>query len=911
MMRQMRFIGIILLLLCCTPCAGRVQVAELRCEFREAPAGVDNPAPRFSWQLQSDERGVGQRAYRILVASSAEKLTPESADMWNSGRVESPLSVGIEYAGKRLESSTYYYWRVDVWTDGGSDAACSAESHWLTGLFHESDWRGVWMGLERVFEWDDEGFHSRLSARYFRNEFAADKKIRRAVAHICGVGYCELFINGKRIGNQVLAPIPTRYDKTLLYNTFDVTEEVQQGRNAVGIILGNGYYYNMQQGYRPQNNVTFGYPKVRFTLVLTYEDGTQRRIAGNGKWKVTADGPIRSNNMYDGEIYDARKEMPGWAETGFDASGWLPVDLVAADPAGVHAQPTEGMAVNGRIAPVSITPYPDGGYLLDFGVNMTGWVRLRLPEMERGDTLRIDYAEKLGSGGLLDKSNLREAYARDIYISDSVCGGEWSPRFVYHGFRYAVVKGLKKMPAADDCMGEWIYDKVSTIGSFTTDDARFNRVLECAANSIRGTYKGVPLDCPQRSKRLPWLGDRVMESRGETCMFDNNAIYEHWLSEMRRAQRDDGCMPDVAPAFWLNYTDNVSWPALFVFGQRMLYDQFGNNRPMRENYPAMKRWLGHIRDCYMADGLILRDRYGDWGVPPEDRNIKHSKDDSRRTDGVLISTAYYYRLMNEMSAVAGILGFRSDSTAFRREALQVGEAFNKKFYDAAAGCYGNNTVTANILPLAFDIVPESECGRVAENLRQTIMEKNGGQVSAGVVGLQWLMKTLTKAGLGDVAYRLATNPEYPGYGYMVDRGATTIWEYWNGDSILDSSHNHVMLLGDLLTWCWEDLAGIRGEMNPAGYRLLLAPDFTTPFNRIDGRRVCPCGEVVSSWQRKNGRIIWTVRIPPSTTGYLSFRGADPRTIKVDGVSLSDFSRCVEEGWPVPSGEYRIEFKMKR
>lgn len=906
----MKYVGLIFLLLCCSPCAGKVRIESLRCEYRNAPMGADNPAPLFSWRVQSDERGVCQRAYRILVASCAEKLTPDSADMWDSGRIESPRSVGIAYAGKKLESSTYYYWRVDVWTDDESAAACSGKSHWLTGLFHDFEWKGNWMGLERAFAWDDESFHSRLSARCFRNEFALDKKIRYAVAHICGAGYFELFINGNRIGDQVLAPIPSRYDNTLLYNTFDVSAALRQGRNAIGILLGNGYYYTMQQGYRPQNNVTFGYPKVRFTLVLIYEDGTRRQIAGHNRWKVTADGPIRSNNLYDGEVYDARKEMRGWSEPGFDASDWLPVDLVAADPASVKAQPTDGLAVNDRIAPVEISSYPGGGYLLDFGVNMTGWVRIKLPEMEKGDTLRIDYAEKLGNDGLLDKSNLRDAYARDIYIADSISGGEWAPHFVYHGFRYAVVTGLKAKPAADDCTGEWVYDKMAQIGSFTTDDERFNRVLENAANSIRGTYKGVPLDCPQRSKRLPWLGDRVMESRGETYLFDNNSVYEHWLAEMRGAQRADGCIPDVAPAFWLNYTDNVSWPALFVFGQKMLYDQFGNDRPMRDNYPAMKKWLAHIRDCYMEDGLIHRDRYGDWGVPPEDRNIKHSKADARRTDGVLISTAYYYRLMCEMSEIAGLVGFRSDSVDFRREASQVGATFHKKFYDDDSGCYGNNTVTANILPLAFGMVPDSEYPRVVANLRKIIMEQNGGHVSAGVVGLQWLMKTLTKVGMSDVAYRLATNSTYPSYGYMVERGATTIWEYWNGDSIVDSSHNHVMLLGDLLAWCWEDLAGIRGEMRPEGYRLSLAPDFTTPFNRIDGRWVSPCGPVVSSWRRSRGRIRWEIMIPPSASGYLRFRGADFKSISVDGMALSEFAQCKNEGWLVPPGKYRIEFQMK-
>lgn len=909
----MRFISLLFLLLCCTPCAGKaqVQVTSLRCEFRECPAGVDNPTPRFSWRVQSDERGVCQCAYRILVASRAEMLTPESADMWNSGRIDSPLSAGIAYAGKKLESSTYYYWRVEVWIDGRSASVCSGESHWLTGLYHDSEWGGTWMGLERSFDWDDESFHANLSARCFRNEFSLNKKIRSAIAHICGVGYFELFVNGTRIGNQVLAPIPSRYDRTMLYETFDISDALRQGRNAIGILLGNGYYYNMQQGYRPQNNVTFGYPKVRFTLVLTYEDGTRQQISGHSRWKATADGPIRSNNMYDGEVYDARKEMLGWTEPGFDASDWLPIDPTAADPASVTAQPTEGMGVNERIAPIGITPYPDGGYLLDFGVNLTGWVRLDLPETEPGDTLRIDYAEKLDNKGRLDKSNLRDAYARDIYVSNGCSGGAWAPHFVYHGFRYAVVTGLKTKPSADMCTGEWVYDRMDAIGSFSTDDARFNRVLENAANSIRGTYKGVPLDCPQRAKRLPWLGDRVMESRGETYLFDNNCIYEYWLAEIRRAQRDDGCLPDVAPAFWLNYTDNVSWPALFVFGQKMLYDQFGNDRPMRENYPAMKKWLAHIRDSYMEEGLILRDRYGDWGVPPENRNIKHSKDDTRRTDGVLISTAYYYRLMNEMSTIAGLLGFRNDSTDFRNEASRTYAAFNRRFYDSGSGCYGNNTVTANVLPLAFGMVPESEYPRVTANLRRVISECNDGHISTGVIGLQWLMKTLTKAGMSDIAHRLATNSTYPSYGYMVEHGATTIWEYWNGDSIVDSSHNHVMLLGDLLAWCWEDLAGIRGEMRPDGYRLLLAPDFTTPFNRIDGRWVSPCGEVISRWQRKNGRISWEVTIPPSASGYLDFRGAKPESISVEGKALSKSASRQKEGWLFRPGKYRIELQMKK
>jgi alpha-L-rhamnosidase len=378
---------------------------------------------------------------------------------------------------------------------------------------------------------------------------------------------------------------------------------------------------------------------------------------------------------------------------------------------------------------------------------------------------------------------------------------------------------------------------------------------------ISANYKGMPVDCPQRNERMPWLGDRATGSLGESYFFDNGLLYAKWLDDIEESQKPDGQLPDVAPAYWNYYSDNMTWPGVYILVAGMLYRQFADGGPIRKHYASMKRWMDYMSGQYEVGGIMTKDKYGDWCVPPESPQLIHSRDSSRITDGKLIATAYYYHLLGLMKEFAGMLGKREDSMAFGAKAEKVRTAFNSMFFDAAGGGYSNNTVTANLLPLYFGMVPEGQRAGVFRHIVERI-DQDGGHISTGVIGTQWLMRGLTENGRADLAYKLASNTDYPSWGYMVKQGATTIWELWNGNTAdpAMNSQNHVMLLGDLIAWCFEDLGGIAPGA-PGFKKIRMKPVFPVGLNFVKASYRTPYGDVVSSWRRDGGRVSWDITVP--------------------------------------------------
>ena len=493
-----------------------IGITELRTEQLRNPLGIDVRQPRLGWRIESDEQNVMQTAYHILVASSADLLAQEKGDIWDSGKIESDASQWIAYQGKPLKRNARYYWKVKVYTNRG-EADWSAPAFWSMGLLNEADWQGQWIGLDRTTPGDSETQWSRLAARYLRKEFALSKEVKRATVHIAGMGLYELFINGQRIGDQVLAPAPTDYRKTILYNTYDVTPQLRK-ENAIGVTLGNGRFYTMRQNYKPYKIPTFGYPKLRLNLIVEYMDGSKETIATNTSWKLTTEGAIRSNNEYDGEEYDARKELGNWTQSGYDDKSWIAAQRVSIPSGTLRAQIMPGMKVMDTLKPVSIQKLGDK-YILDFGQNMAGWMRFRI-KGQAGDSIRLRFAETLQANGELYTRNLRDARSTDTYI---VSGREvkdttWAPRFVYHGFRYVEVSNYPDAQLGD-FVAEVVEDEMTHTGSFSCSDETLNKIVRNAFWGIRSNYKGMPVDCPQRNERQPWLGDRTMGCWGERVCF--------------------------------------------------------------------------------------------------------------------------------------------------------------------------------------------------------------------------------------------------------------------------------------------------------------------------------------------------------------------------------------------------------
>ena len=864
-----------------------VSVSWLRVENMEQPLAIDTNEPRFSWLIKSDKQNVKQTAYQIIVNNN-------QGEVWNSGKVESDQQLWVPYGGEKLKSATQCIWKVKVWTNVG-ESEWSDEACFGIGLLKESHWTGRWIGLERLMPGEVRGLHTRLAARYIRKEFQLGKPVKRAIAYVAGIGLHELHVNGLAYNRYVMQPMPTDYRKTVLYNTYDITEALKE-KNCIGIVLGNGRLFPMRQN-KPYKAPVFGLPKCRINILIEFTDGTSKRISTDEKWKVSANGPIRSNNEYDGETYDVRKEMKGWDMPDYDDKSWLPAERSEIPLGTLRAQMAPGMVME----PITTTPTCKGS-IYDFHQNMAGWIAFT-PTGNPGDTIRVKYAEKLNADGTLYLDNFRDAESEDIYVcgqssNSKLSNGKsaWHPIFSYHGFRYAQITGPVK-----DVHAYTVSDEMQTTGRFECSDATLNQVMKNAWWGIYSNYKGMPVDCPQRNERQPWLGDRTVGSLGESYLFNNERLYTKWMRDICESQREDGVFSDVAPAYWNYYNDDVTWPAALPFGCDMLWRQYGNREAIDKSYPYIKRWLQHLMEEYLIDGIITKDQYGDWCVPPEKLELIHSQDEARKTDGSLISTAYVIRVLQLLEQ------WDCEANHWRPLREQMIRDFNRHFLTVKEGTskvpghplypdsvfYGNNTVTANLMALSFGIVPEQYRLEVTKNVVENIIIKNNAHVPCGVIGISWLLRGLSDNGFSDVAYMIATQKSYPSWGYMAENGATTIWELWNGDKASPkmNSGNHVMLLGDLITWCYQYLGGIRPATVPGatatvpgatapGYKhFRLQPAFDIQdCSDANVSYDSPYGTISSNWRKTLQHLEWDVQVPCNTTADVCLPDGTVKTV---------------------------------
>jgi alpha-L-rhamnosidase len=900
-----------------------LSVSGLTTEGRDTLLGTDILQPRLSWKLFSDIRNLRQTAYRIWVAGSRETLQEGKADIWDSGKIESGNSINIVYRGRPLSSYQPCYWKVEVWTNDGS-AAMSEPAYWSMGLLKTTDWQAQWIGLNGFNERDEpESTFTRLSARYLRKEFPTGKTIREAKAYISGLGLYELYLNGKKVGRDVLSPGITEYNKKIFYNTYDVTDYLRQGVNCVGVILGNGRFFGMRNNHGKPDPLTgipqmnYGLPRLLMQMRIRYADGSIETVCSDKTWKLTDNGPILANNEFDGEEYDANKELTGWNQPGYEDGSWKQVDLMSPGNIRLVAQPNENIRIKQVLQPIRVWATSRGTYILDMGQNMVGWVALKV-KGRKGDTVQMRFAEKIKGKDSLYLDNVRKAKVTDKYI---LKGGEteaWEPRFTYHGFRYVEVRGLHREPLLKDFEGKVIYDDVQTIGRFETSNPVINAVFRNAYWTIRGNYRSIPTDCPQRDERVGWLGDRVMSSYGESFLFDNSRLYAKWLDDIGDAQKENGSLPDIAPTLWYRYSDDVTYPSAFILIPGMLRRQFGDTVSISKHYPAMKKWMLYLWDTYQENDLVLKDTYGDWCVPPESIHLIWSQDPDRITSGGLIAAAYYYHCLGLMSDYANRLGRPEDAAKFDGIAQKLLTAFNRKFYNAETKSYSNNTVTANLLPLSFNMVPEQDRQAVFQNIRKRLKEFND-HVNSGIIGGMWLMRGLSDNGAPDLAYKLATNTTYPGWGYMVKQGATTIWELWNGDAAnpMMNSGNHQMLLGDLLIWYYEYLAGIKTDDKEVAFKkIIMNPVFPAGLDYVNASLNTRYGEVKSAWKKSAGKLSWNISIPPNTAAEITLPATNIRQITEGGKALtqSPVRRITKETGgkiklTVGSGNYRFVIRQ--
>jgi alpha-L-rhamnosidase len=499
---------------------------------------------------------------------------------------------------------------------------------------------------------------------------------------------------------------------------------------------------------------------------------------------------------------------------------------------------------------------------------MVGWLRINNLKGKKDQPVTFRFAELLNPDSTLYLANIRGARVTDVYTPAEDGPFSWEPSFVYHGFRFVEISGVDEQPVLTHFTGRVVYDRMETTGQFETSSEIINQTFKNAYWGIRGNYRGMPTDCPQRDERQGWLGDRATGCFGEAFIFDNALLYSKWVQDIEDSQSPEGSISVVSPRYWTIWHDDVTWPAAYFYAMKMLSHQYGDTAPINKHYPSMKRYLERIEQVSMQDYIVTKDAYGDWCMPPERQDLIHSQDPARKTAGAVLSTTMYYSLLELMVEFAEISGNQADIPGFVSLAAKIKEAYNAKYFNADSTLYDNNTVTANILSLQLGLVPEGSEEKLFENIVQKTEVDFGGHVSTGVLGIQQLMRGLTQHGNVDLAYKIATNTTYPSWGYMIEKGATTIWELWNGDTAdpAMNSANHVMLLGDLIIWYYEDLAGIKNNPGSVAYkRLLMEPKFPEGLSHVTASYQSVYGEIKSEWKKVDNTFSWDITIPPNTS----------------------------------------------
>ncbi|MGD9634987.1 MAG: family 78 glycoside hydrolase catalytic domain, partial [Pirellulales bacterium] len=810
---------------------------------------------------------------------------------------------------------------IVIRTDGSWKVSDKSADGWNTDPnFDDSKWQAAQVtGPVGMQPWGDVRAPEdrRLPARYVRKEFTSDKgkKIRRATVSLSGLGLSELYLNGTKVGDAVLSPGATEYPKRALYVTYDVTDRIKSGDNTLGVILGNGRFYSMRSKVY-SGMPHYGFPKLLLNLTLEYDDGSTQEIVSDDSWKLSADGPILANNEYDGEEFDARKEFNGWSEPGFDDAKWQNVEMVDAPEGVIAAQMIEPIRIVETIQPIKITEPKPGVFIVDMGQNMVGWCRLQVSG-PAGTKIQLRHAETLNPDGTLYLANIRGAKVTDVYTLQGDGAETWEPRFTYHGFRFVEITGFPGKPTLDTLTGCVVHDDLEVVGQFACSNELINQIYKNVFWGTRGNYRSLPTDCPQRDERQGWMGDRSEESKGESYIFDIAALYSKWLQDMEDSQRPSGSVPDVCPAHWPIYSDNVTWPSSTVIVPNMLLRQYGDAAIVARHYDSAKKWVDYMLG-FVQDGIIDRDSYGDWCVPPEDPKLIHSQDSGRKTDKALLATSYLYYDLRLMERYATMLGKLEDAQHFAHKAEKLAAAFNAKFLKANEGQYDNGSQTSCVLPLRFGLVPKEFEPEIFAHLVDKIENQSKGHIGTGLIGGQYLNQVLADYGRPDLSYTMATQTEYPGWGYMIKEGATTIWELWNGNTADPSmnSHNHVMLVGDFVIWLYEDVAGIAPDDAIPGFKhIVMRPHPVGDLAWVKGSLRSPYGLIRSEWQNEGEAFKWQITVPPNTTAtaYVPAANADAvmesgKSAKsADGVKFvrSEDGRAVFE---LTSGSYKFESK---
>lgn len=882
----------------------QTKVTNLRCEYLQNPLGIDEKIPRLSWVMDTTRRAARQQSYRILVASSEEKIASGKADLWDSGLVRSLQSTHIEYAGKALKSRDQCYWRVEL-TDENGDASHSETAFWSMGLLKKDDWSARWITADpQILQRDKDAVRPTLidagTPAFFRKTFSSSAQIVRAIIYASARGVFELRLNGKRIGEDLFAPEWTDYHKRIHYRSYDVSAFIEHGGNCIAAILGDGWW----SGYVGWQEQRGRYGSLENSLLVQLEvqyiDGTTEIIESDQSWYCNT-GPIISSDFMMGEIYDARRERQGWDEANFSsAQDWCSVIEVEAPHVPLNAQRSEAVRVMNEFKAVHINEISPAVFIFDFGQNISGWTRLQVSALTSGTRLSLRYGERLNPDGSLYTENLRRARAMDIYIARGSKQAEiWQSHFTFHGFQYVEISGLPAdyVPDLDTLTACAIHSAMDEVGKFSCSHPGVNRLWQNILWSQKDNFISVPTDCPQRDERLGWTGDAQVFLRTATCNMNVAAFFSKWMIDIEDAQTVEGIFPDTAPRLRedINYTGlgnlggAAGWADAGVIIPFTLWRVYGDRRILERHYSAMLRWIAwiekHNPDCLRLHEL--GNNYGDWLCIPSDTSFgTHS------LMKYLLATACWADDCSKLSRIADELGHREDALRLQNLFEKIRTAFQKEWL-LENGRLRVETQTAYLLALAFDLLPEAQRAQAAVHLVENI-RSHDWHLQTGFIGVGHINPQLTLAGYSELAYRLLLQESYPAWLYPVKQGATTIWERWNGWTEEDgffnpqmNSFNHYSL-GSVGEWLFRHVAGIELDSRHAGFQhFVFCPYPGEGLDYASATLDTLYGEIRSYWTRDEDVLVWEIRIPANTSAKVAVPGDAPEKIVLDDCALTE------------------------
>ena len=860
-MRKISFLLILAAVI--VSCTSNIKVEDLKCEYLTNPLGVDISKPGFSWKISSNERGVYQDEYKIVVSDNPSM----NGNIWDSGFVKSGNTVNIPYNGTVLKSNTCYYWTVEI--KSGSNTVKSKQAQFHTGILRESDWKAGWITT---------GKEIRHSSPIFRKEFSVEKQIDKAFVFATAAGFYELFLNGNKVGDHVLDPAITDFSQTVLYSTYDVTKQLKQGKNAIGAMLGNSAYnmLKVRDRYSWGEERRMGDPKLLIQLVISYKDGTEAVIATDATWKTT-DGPVTFNNIYGGEDFDARKEIKGWSMAGLDESAWGNAAVVDGPGGKLQSQMMPPIKVTNTIQPI-VTLHPEEGvYLFDLGQNIAGWWKVSV-KGQPGQTIRIKGAETLNdslfpklleSGDILSKKMRYHSLAWTDYTIGSTEKETYEPHFFYSGFRYVeVTTNDKKDLPFIELNGRVVRSSLETAGSWTSSNTLLNKIHIAGLWSQMGNTVGYPTDCPHREKGA-YNGDGQVIAETSMHDFDMVTFYYKWLNDMRDSQEEDGRIPNTSPPIVGGMGGGIAWGSAYVLIPWWIYNYYDDEKMLKEHYPTMKKYIDYLRNLARTDQdpsqpyiIDFFNQYwyslGEWCSPGMKDCPNHAA----------INTFYYYYDVSLMAKIAQILGYQNDVQHYTALSDTIKQAYINAFYNAETGLVGTDEAYQpyQLVALLGNLIPDGEDNKVFKTIVDDIHSRDN-HLNTGIIGTKYLWPTLATRGENNLAFKVATKTTYPSYGYWLENGSTTLLEEWDGRN----SHNHQMF-GSITEYFYKYLAGIQSPMEgktTRGYKHIhIQPYIPDDLQMVKASLKTISGEITSEWEKGNNGYNFNITVPANTTATL-------------------------------------------